>query len=235
MPTSVEDLYSYVNYYRKLAGSPEVTFDDVLNNNCWEHARYMAENDDLTHDQDPSLPFATDAGQICAQNGNAFIGSAGYTPNDSIDSWMESTGHRLWLIYPTLSVFGYGFYTSSHDSCAAGLDVLSRANFDSDESYTNWPVRYPAPDQTNVPATKYNITLNWRYFGSAPVVTATSLKTSDGKSLAHNVSTDLPADHKGIIISPTDSFPPQTTITVSVSGTYDGSPFGYTWSFTTGK
>lgn len=238
-PTSVEDLYSYINYYRSLAGISPVTFDATLNNNCWEHARYMAENDDLTHDQNSALPYASAAGQICAQRGNAWIGGANDTPywlpRNTIDSWMESTGHRLWLLYPTTPVFGYGFYTAGNNSSAAGLDVLSQTNFDADLNYANWPVRYPVPDQTGIPASKYDITLNWRYFGSEPVVTAASLKTSSGKALAHTVITSLPVGHKGIVITPSAALPSKTTIIVSVSGNYDGVPFEYTWSFTTGK
>jgi hypothetical protein len=198
----------------------------------------MAENDDLTHDQNSALPYASDAGQICAQSGNAWIGGANGTPywqpRDTIDSWMESVAHRLWLLYPTTPVFGYGFYTANNNSAAAGLDVLSRMNDDADLSYANWPVRYPAPNQSGVPAINYNITLNWRYFGSSPTVTSTSLTTSSGTALAHTVTTSMPAGHKGIVISPSVSLPPNTKVTVSVSGKYDNAPFEYTWSFTTG-
>lgn len=237
--TPVVDPQTYVNYYRTLAGVPPVSFDAVLNNNCWEYARYMAENDDLTHDQNSTLPYASAAGQICAQGGNAWMGGSNDTPYwqplDSIDGWMESVGHRLWLLYPTTPIFGYGFYTAENNSAAAGLDILSRMNSDADLSYANWPVRYPAPNQTNVPAINYDITLNWRYFGSSPTVTATSLKTSTGTALAHTVTTDLPVGHKGIVISPSASLPPNTAITVSVSGNYEGVPFEYVWSFTTGN
>ena len=237
--TPVDDPQTYVNYYRSLAGVPSVSFDATLNNNCWEHARYMAENNDLTHDQNSALPYASAAGQICAQGGNAWIGGANGTPywqpRDTIDSWMESVAHRLWLLYPTTPVFGYGFYTANNNSAAAGLDVLSRMNDDADLSYPNWPVRYPAPNQNGIPAINYNITLNWRYFGSSPTVTTTSLMTSNGTALAHTVTTSMPAGHKGIVISPSASLPPNTSITVSVSGGYDNVPFEYTWSFTTGN
>jgi hypothetical protein len=204
-----------------------------------EHARYMAENNDLTHDQNSSLPYASAAGQICAQKGNAWMGSPFdvpyWQPSDSIDGWMESVGHRLWLLYPTTPVFGYGFYTAGNNNAAAALDVISRSNYDADLSYANWPVRYPAPNQTGIPAINFHITLNWRYFGSSPTVTATSLTTSNGAVLAHSVNNSLPVGHKGIDIAPSASLPPNTTITVRVSGKYDSAPFEYTWSFTTGN
>jgi hypothetical protein len=91
-----------VNGYRLRAGVPPVHEDATLNGNCFEHARYMAENNHLTHNQNSSLPYASPAGQICAQKGNAWLGwGNGWTPADAIDSWMRSVGHRLWLLYPT--------------------------------------------------------------------------------------------------------------------------------------
>ena len=40
-----------VNAYRALAGVPPVSEDTTLDAQCFEHARYMAENNDLTHEQ----------------------------------------------------------------------------------------------------------------------------------------------------------------------------------------
>jgi uncharacterized protein YkwD len=112
-PADKNDIPAYVNYYRALAGVPAVTFDPALNDNCFQHARYMAVNNHLTHNQNPGLPFASPAGQVCAGNGNAWLGGgAGFPfwePHHSVDGWMESVGHRLWLLYPTTPTFGFGF------------------------------------------------------------------------------------------------------------------------------
>lgn len=227
----------YVNYYRSIAGVPAVTEDTTLDNNCWEHARYMAENNDLTHVQDPNLPYASAAGQICAGNGNAWLGGAFFQPywevHHSIEGWMESVGHRLWLLYPTTPTFGYGFYTASNNRAGAALDVLSTFNSSADDGYSGWPIRYPAPNQTDVPAEAYPITINWKYFGATPTVSSTSLITFGGTNLAHTADTNLPVGHKGIEIFPSQPLPANTTILVSVSGSYDGTPFTYTWQFTT--
>ncbi len=227
-----------VNHYRDLAGVPAVEEDTGLNSNCFEHARYMAENNILTHSQDPNLPYASPTGQLCAERGNAWLGSQ-YTsdfwePLDSIEGWVESVGHRLWLIYPTTSTFGFGFYESANFRAGAALDVLSTADFGADESYPGWPVRYPAPDQLDIPDTRYPITLNWRYFGGSPQIGMVDLRTADGTPIQHESTTNLPAGHKGIQITPTESLPPQSVIVVTVSGTYEGTPFNYTWQFTTG-
>jgi hypothetical protein len=128
--------------------------------------------------------------------------------------------------------FGYGFYTAADNRAGAALDVISTSTFGADLAYAHWPVRYPAPEQQGVPAAIYPITLNWRYFGPAPVVTTSQL-TAAGAPIDHTTTTELPVEHKGIIILPDDPLPASTTITVNVSGTYDGAPFSFTWSFHT--
>lgn len=226
-----------VNHYREIAGVPIVAEDTSLNSNCFEHARYMAENNILTHSQDPNLPYASPAGQACAERGNAWLGSEYHAdfwkPLDSIEGWVHSVGHRLWLLYPTTSAFGFGYYESANYRAGAALDVLTTADFGTDESYTGWPIQYPAPDQLDIPDTQFPITLNWRYFGESPQIGMVDLKTADGTPLQHEATTNLPAGHKGIQITPTEPLPPQTVIKVSVTGTYESTPFTYTWQFTT--
>ncbi len=195
----------------------------------------MAENNHLTHNQNPSLPYASPSGQSCAQKGNAWIGGGiAWEPAHAIDGWMRSVGHRLWLLYPTTPTFGFGFYTTANGATsAAALDVLSY--FNDGASYPNWPVRYPGINQTDVPPTQYPITLQWRYFGDTPVVSSTTLQVVGGSSIAHSVSTSLPVGHKGIVITPTVALPPSSLIEVTVNGSYAGQPFRYTWQFQTGN
>lgn len=225
-----------VNSFRANAGVPPVSQDGTLNENCFEHARYMAVNNDLTHEQDPSLPYASAAGQKCAQNGNAWLGSSYgrdfWKPIDSIEGWVSSVGHRLWLLYPTTRTFGYGFFTAENNSAGAALDVLTYADFARDEAYTGWPVRYPGLNEKDIPHGKFPITLNWRYFGPEPTIQSTSL-TVDGQRFPHEAGVGLPAGHKGIEILPTADLPQNATVVVSVSGTYEGVPFEYTWQFRT--
>lgn len=235
-----------VNAYRARAGVPPVTESSALNSNCWEHARYMAENNQITHNQDPTKPFASPTGQICAQKGNAWIGWGNmWQPADAVDSWMKSIGHRIWLLYPTTPTFGFGFYTTATAKCrvnnvnwhcnGAALDVLSYFNYSADAYYPGWPVRYPGIDQTDVPATQYPITLQWRYFGSTPVISSTDLRVVGGNAIPHTSTTNLPVGHKGIAVTPTVNLPANSLIEVSISGSYDGQPFTYTWQFRTGN
>lgn len=236
-PADKNDTQAYINYFRALAGAPPISLDAALNNNCWLHARYMAENNVLTHQEDPGNPWYTPQGQVCAGNGNVWMGGAFYQPYwqpyHAIDGWMGSVGHRLWLLYPTTPVFGFGFYTAANNRAAAGLDVLSRFNSAADTSYPNWPVRYPAAGQTDVPPAVYAVTIFWRYWGPAPTLTSASLRTADGAAVAHTATTNLEAGHKGVKITPSAALARNTAYVVSVSGTYNGAPFSYTWSFRT--
>lgn len=238
-PPSENGALAYVNYFRGVAGVTPVTFDATLNNNCWLHARYMAEENHLTHDERPNSPWYTPGGQTCAQKGNVWLGGATTSPywkeRDAIEGWMRSTGHRLWLLYPTTPQFGFGFYTAANNRAGAALDVLSHFNSGADTSYAGWPVRYPAPNQTGLPTTGNPITLAWRYFGPTPAIGNISLTDGSGNTIPFTATTTLPVGHKGIEIKPTQSLPSNARIDVSVSGSYDGQPFSYTWSFTTGN
>lgn len=237
-PSITSNWLSQVNYYRIEAGVAPITVDEGLNDNCFEHARYMAENDHLTHHQDPDLPYASPTGQLCAERGNAWLGGAYaepyWVPGHSIEGWMESVAHRLWLLYPTTESFGFGFHTSQDNRAGAALDVLSKADFGMDESFTGWPVRYPGEGEPGIPNTKYPITLQWRYFGPEPTLHMTNLTTLDGTPIPHEATVGLPAGHPGIQILPQTELPDDTNFRVTVQGEYEGQPFDLTWTFSTG-
>ena len=108
-------------------------------------------------------------------------------------------------------------------------------DLDADPAYPGWPVRYPAPDQTQIPATHYPITLSWPYFGPVPLLASSRLVSEAGREIPHTANTDLPAGHKGIQILPEIELTPQTGYTVTVTGSYNDEPFTYTWSFATGE
>lgn len=236
--TGAESVMDFLNYMRFHAGVPAAVDDPVLDQNCFEHARYMAENDVLTHQQNPKLPFSSPAGQICAKRANTWLGTESpydpWQPLDALLSWRTSVAHRLWMLYPTTTVFGFGFYATDKDRGGAAIDVLSTVDFDADQSFRGWPVKYPGPGQRNIPAIDYPITLNWRYFGPKPDLYAVRLTTEDGTKIPFKANTDLDAGHKGIQILPSYNLPEHTQIKVYVSGAYEGRSFNYAWQFTTG-
>lgn len=236
--TGAETVMQFLNYMRYHAGVPAAIDDSRLNHNCFEHARYMAENNLLTHQEDPQMPFYSANGQICAKKANTWLGSESpnqpWRPMDALHSWRTSVAHRLWMIYPTTTVFGFGFYNSEEFRSGAAIDVLSNVNFDNDDKYSGWPIQYPGPGQRNIPAMPYPITINWRYFGPKPQLHAVRLTTEDGKAIPYDANTDLDAGHKGIQILPKVDLPERTVIKVTISGSYDGRPFNYSWDFMTG-
>ncbi len=239
-PVTKTSTLAMINQLRANAGVPAVQYSPILEKNCFEHARYMAENAELTHRQNPNHPFASSSGQTCARQANVWLGSAlppvPWKATDPIKSWMASVPHRIWLIYPTTGVMGYSFYTDAATKrAAAALDILSGADFAADERYRGWPVRYPGSGETNIPATQFPITLNWRYFGPEPELKSVQLRTANGTNIPHDATTQMSIGHKGIQITPKIALPKQSTIIVSVSGKYDGQPFSYSWSFSTGS
>ena len=237
--TRSKDALFLVNQARAQAGVPPVKESNDLNNNCFEHARYMAENNVLAHSQNPNLPYASASGQACAQHGNTWLGSKkadpGWSPYDSVQGWMGSVGHRLWILYPTTKTVGFGFFsTQGENRAGAALDILSFAQFGNDESFNGWPIKYPEGGVV-VPPARYPITLNWRYFGATPELGQTQLQTAAGKKIPHEASTDLPVEHKGIKLLPRKNLPPNSKIIVTINGIYEGQPFSYTWDFHTGS
>ncbi len=228
-----------INQLRAKANVPPVRYNPVIAENCLEHARYMAENGILTHQQNPKDPYYTRKGQFCAAQANVWLGSGGsatsWKNNAVILDWMASVPHRAWLLYPTSKEFGYGFYWSEASKHAgAAIDILSAADFAVDETYDGWPYRYPGSNQKGIPAARYPITLNWRYFGPEPALSQVRLKTADGTIIAHEATTQTASGHKGIQIIPKTALPAQSKIKVSVEGYYEGTRFSYSWHFTTG-
>jgi uncharacterized protein YkwD len=229
-----------INQMRANAGVPPVRYSPVLERNCFEHSRYMAENGILSHTQNPNYPYATSGGQNCAQQGNVWLG---YTPPtklwnsaDPVRDWMGSVSHRIWLLYPTSTKFGYSFYTSqAAKNNGAAVDVLSGANFSADEAYDGWPVRYPGSGEKGIPAAQYPISLNWRYFGPEPEIGSVRLTTGSGDKIAHEATTQMSIGHKGIQIIPKTALPEESKIVVTVSGKYDDASFTKTWHFFTGR
>lgn len=233
-----EEAKSLVNTYRSIAGVPPVTFDAGLDANCFAHSRYMAENNHLTHDQNPALPFASPEGDAAGGNGNVWLGSATATPfwqpTNPVHSWMASPGHRFWLLYPTTPTFGFGFYMAENNRAGATLDVLSHHAINQDPNYTGWPILYPAKDQTGVPSTAFPVSMMWRYFGETPVVNDTRFNIVGGDQVAHTTTTGVPAGHKGILLTPQSPLPDNTWFEVSVFGSHNSVPFAETWRFATG-
>jgi uncharacterized protein YkwD len=99
-----------VNYFRKLVGLGNVTFDAVLSGKCQQAALMMAANNSLNHTPPPSWLCYTSDGAAAAGSSNLALGvhSASAITLYMNDYGLTSVGHRRWILYSRASVFGHG-------------------------------------------------------------------------------------------------------------------------------
>jgi hypothetical protein len=233
-----------VNIYRSQAGVPPVIGDPILTNQCMLHAAYMAENQLASLEEDKLLSMYSSEGSSCAPNALVYLLPANakfYQANQTVDKWLDSPTHRMWMLYPTLAVVGFGYRVSPAGEewvTSSAMDVLTGIDFSADGIYPNWPARFPAPGQTGVPAKIFPITTWWPYAGPAPAVnlTATTLTTSEGLAIPFTVNSDPTAygGHKHITLLPVNPLPYGKIFEVHLEGSYDGETFVYDWKFSTG-
>lgn len=101
-----------VNYYRGLAGLPDVGFTSRLNEPSQAAALIMDANDTLTHSPQPSATCYTTQGYEGASHANLCYNCVG--PR-AIDAYMRDSGgnntavgHRRWILYPPQTALGTG-------------------------------------------------------------------------------------------------------------------------------
>jgi uncharacterized protein YkwD len=151
-----------LNAIRKLAGLTPVALDPQLSRHCLAHAHYLAMNQGHpataglgAHDEDLSLPGATEEGRKAGKASNIAIGD--YVPLHGIDSWMATLYHRVPMLEPNLRTVGWACVRSGKHGWVTVLNVhAGRERGDRPH-----PVFYPAPDQSGVP-------LHFPIFGEEP-------------------------------------------------------------------
>jgi uncharacterized protein YkwD len=99
-----------INYFRKLVGLGDVTFDAALQSRCQQAALMMAANNALNHTPPSSWLCYTSDGAAAAGSSNLALGahSASAITLYMNDYGLTSVGHRRWIIYSRASVFGHG-------------------------------------------------------------------------------------------------------------------------------
>ncbi|MBN2258725.1 MAG: CAP domain-containing protein [Anaerolineaceae bacterium] len=233
-----------INTYREQAGVAPVVGDPSLTSQCALHAAYMVENREASLTEDEAKNAYSADGSLCA--GNALIYLLPPNPQSiqagqTVDAWMNSPTHRMWLLYPTLAAVGYGYQTSQAGEkwvTGAALDVLSGIDFHADSIYPNWPARYPASGQIGLPAEKLPISIWWPYAGPTPAINLnlTTLTSQTGAKVAVTIEHD-PATyggHKHITLIPNQPLAYDIIYTVHVEGVYMNDAFSYEWKFSTG-
>ena len=104
--------------YRQAEGCPALTFNQQLTNAAQGHAADMALNDFFGHQgSDGSSPWDRMARAGYRQAGAAENVAAGYpTPEEVVDGWMTSPGHRQNILNCEYRDIGIGYYYLEDDA-----------------------------------------------------------------------------------------------------------------------
>ncbi len=145
-----------LNYYRSLAGVPQVTEYTPWSQGCASHAYYMVMNGVITHTEDTANPYYTYDGLAAAQSSNlAGFQETGLGQQDGwpVDVMMQSPFHALPMLDPRLEHAGYGQSTNPGGAqpFAACLDVYRGVNYLAEPT---WPVYWP-PEGGSTPLIEY--------------------------------------------------------------------------------
>ncbi|MCW2524927.1 MAG: hypothetical protein JWO63_3262, partial [Frankiales bacterium] len=134
--------YSWVNYYRGLAGETGVTRNATMEAQESSHVQYLANHalpcetnvhDELTKRVGScgANPYATAGGKLAANNSDITRVSAVVSDRTAVSNWFTSAFHALTLLDPRLKTTGYASYYTPKPKGAkplawaftAGVDV----------------------------------------------------------------------------------------------------------------
>jgi hypothetical protein len=132
---------SAINYFRRMEGLTEVTFDPALSAKAQYAALIMAAQNDLSHNPPSSWPCWTQTGHDAAGASNLALGTAAA---DAIllymsDGGVSSAAHRRWVLYPPERTMGSGSTDRSNALYVSGEQDSS----DTGPSFVAYP---PAGD-----------------------------------------------------------------------------------------
>ena len=194
----LESGITYLNYVRFVAGLPEVTLDDSMNENAQYGAVLLAAIDELTHY--PSRPgdmekaffdqgySATSSSNISARWGysdlTTMLKSAvlGCMNDNNSQSNLEAVGHRRWLLNPTLGKVGFGYAVSKTERSYIVAKVFDSSGTGCDYDFISWPVSGNHPTNLFDVQNPWSLTLNPQIYQkpSLSTVKITVTQTADG-------------------------------------------------------
>lgn len=145
-----------INYFRAMAGVPDVALSATYNANAQSAALMMAANSDLSHDPPTSWNCYTAAGADAAGNSNLSLGNHGaaavFSQMRDAGSGNTAVGHRRWILFPATQTMGTGDVVGADwQTTANALWVFDDHLWDplppTREEYVAWPppgyVPYP--------------------------------------------------------------------------------------------
>lgn len=134
----------YINHYRDQGGLPPVSEDASWSLGSEAHSRYMVKTDFISHSQESSNPWYSQAGLDAARNGN--IAATGWfeaPPEWAIDYWISAPFHALPMLDPQLRSVGFGWYREQDGGVvfAANMDILR--GLDQEFLDVTFPLMFP--------------------------------------------------------------------------------------------
>lgn len=181
-----------INYFRMMAGIPEVTgFNDSYNSKAQAAALMMSVNRALNHTPPSSWACYSDDGYTGASSSNLYLGVYGpaaisgyiYDPGDG----NYFVGHRRWILYPQTQYMGTGDIPPQNGySSANALWVFDNENIwgprpSTREAFVAWPPPGFVPYQVVYP--------RWSFaYANADLSNATVSVTQNGQSVSVSVS-----------------------------------------------
>jgi hypothetical protein len=247
------------NYYRSLAGIPLVTEDPSLSYGAQLHAHYlfvnikkMLETKADLHSENPAYSAYSDEGNESAHKSNIAF-EQDLKSSVKVLFFFDPL-HRYWMQNPRLHRTGFGFEQQNADVDVNGTVI---------DEWNDWPVIFPAPNQSDVPLEGGSLGRMWgghvhqtcfdgrvivnepqhggfpimlqfdSFSNPAPTLTSAFIETG-GKQLSYIYC--LPRDNEGfsyIGVYAKQPFTLNTTYHVKVSGIYKSKIYQKEWSFRT--
>jgi hypothetical protein len=186
-PGTVADGYAAatretVNYFRNLAGLPDVTFAPSLDSPSQAAALIMQASGTLTHAPTSDMPCYSESGHAGASHSNLCLGCVG---PGAIAAYMQdggsgntAAGHRRWILYPPQTTLGAG--STSGANALYVLDWGSWVTPADAPAWVTWPPAGYVPYQHVYP--RFTLSRPGADFGSA-----TARVTLDGVELPSQV------------------------------------------------
>jgi uncharacterized protein YkwD len=136
----------YTNLFRIQARLPQLVENTAYSAASQHHSRYMIETMTITHSEDSSSPFFSQAGHEAALNGNLAVGGwDGASDIWPIEYWMSATFHALPILNPRLSEAGYGTYrdTDSDFKLTGTMHLSTKQELGAVPDTVTFPIMFP--------------------------------------------------------------------------------------------
>jgi uncharacterized protein YkwD len=127
----VQRVVELTNFQRSQAGLAPLKLNEKLSKAAYAHSRDMALNDYFSH----TGSDGSDVSDRVRSTGYRYLNAgeniaAGYTtPEDAVQGWMNSPGHRANILFPDVKEIGVGFYSLSNDSGKAPFQYYWTQDF----------------------------------------------------------------------------------------------------------